>query len=187
MKIADLPQDVRNVLAHPLDFSVNEIPNDPVWFVTKPKTDLTPLAGEGAGGVYAMLADSGEILFVDSEGAGGIVASSLKEFLQLVVTHPYWLNLLKFSGGGSLAEMRRAVPFAATDFDDCYPEAAAAVALVCDRLGLSPSEDAIALLHRSVTTSPQRLRLFASDGSEFDSLFNKFTVNSNPSWKDKLP
>ncbi len=185
MTISEIPDDAREVLAYPFDFDVHEIPSNPIWFSTQPETELVPLAGEGTGGLYAMLAASGDILFVDSEGSGSIIAPSLTALFQIIVSHPYWQDLLKFSGGGALAEMRRTAPFAATDYDDCYPEAAAACELLAKKLGVPPSDDAIGILHRSVSGSRQRLRLFATDGSELDSLFKRFTVDSNASWREK--
>ena len=185
MTTSEIPEDVRGILAYPLDFAVDEIPSDPIWFSTQPVTELVPLAGEGTGGLYAMLAASGEILFVDSEGSGGIIASSLTALLELILSHPYWQDLLKFSGGGDLAEMRRTASFAATDYYACYPEAAAACQRMSKRLGISTPGDPIGLLHKSVSESPQRLRLFAPDGSELESLFKRFTVDSNHTWSDK--
>ena len=49
--------------------------------------------------------DQMPILYVTSEGQAGKVASNLSEWLAIVVAVPYWQDLLKFSGGGDLAEM----------------------------------------------------------------------------------
>jgi hypothetical protein len=174
LKVSDIPADVREVLAFPFDFCIDEIPDDPLWFTTIPATSLIPIAGEGTGGLYAQLAESGHILFTDSEGAGGIVADSLADLMTLVVTHPYWRDLLKFSGGGSLSEMRRAVDWAAREYLDCYPEAQDALDFIQTSLCVTPSPDALDRLHHSVSTSSQILRLYAPDGTEFDSLFNRF-------------
>lgn len=176
LKIADIPAGVREVLAFPFDFCIGEIPEDSLWFTTSPTADLVPIAGEGTGGSYAQLAESGQILFNDSEGAGGIIAESLSDLIQLIVTHPYWMDLLKFSGGGSLSEMQRSVDWAAREYSDCYPEAANALRLVQSSLGITPSPNSLGRLHHSVSTSPQIIRLYAPDGTELRSLFNIFTV-----------
>jgi hypothetical protein len=176
LKISDIPADVREVLAFPLDFSIDENFDGPLWFTTTPTTNLIPIAGEGTGGLYAQLANSGHILFTDSEGAGGIIADSLADLMQLVVTHPYWRDLLKFSGGGSISEMRRAVDWAAREYSDCYPEIPETLRLIQASLGITPSSESLDRLHRSVSTSSQILRLYAPDGTEFDSLFNRFTA-----------
>jgi hypothetical protein len=176
LKLSDIPPDVRDVLAFPFDFSIDEIPEDPLWFTTKPAIDLVPIAGEGSGGVYAQLAGSEQILFVDSEGSGGLLADSLEDLVQLIVTHPYWRDVLKFSGGGNLAEMQRTVPWAAREYSDCYPDAPEALRLIQTTLNIMPSTGALARLHHSVSTSPQVIRLYAPDGSELESLFNRFTA-----------
>jgi hypothetical protein len=176
LKTADIPADIREVLAFPFDFAIGEIPDDPLWFTTTPTTDLVPIAGEGTGGLYAQLAASGHILFTDSEGAGGIIAESLSDLIQLIVTHPYWMDLLKFSGGGDLSEMRRAVDWAAREYADCYPEAAEALHLIQTSLSIPPSPDCLERLHRSVSASSHIVRLYAPDGCELRSLFNHFTA-----------
>ena len=176
LKIADIPAEVREVLAFSFDFSIDDIPDDPLWFTVAPATDLIPIAGEGTGGLYAQVASSGHVLFTDSEGAGGIIADSLSNFIQLVVTHPYWRDLLKFSGGGDLAEMQRSVDWAAREYLEGYPETPKALRLIETSLGIAPSSDSLMRLHHSVSASPQILRLYAPDGTEFDSLFNRFTA-----------
>lgn len=174
MNLQDVSKDARDLLAFPFDFSIDDIPSDPIWFSTKPSTKLTPIAGEGTGGVYALIDNDGSILFVDSEGSGGIVAPSLHSFLQLVITHPYWRDLLKFSGGGNLEEMNRAIPWASSEYRDCYPEADAALSQLKDSLRIGPSAESLEILHASVSRSPLKIRLFAPDGSELESLFNSF-------------
>jgi hypothetical protein len=134
------------------------------------------MAGEGTGGLYAEIVSSGQILFVDSEGAGGIIADSLTSLIELIVTHPYWRDLLKFSGGGSLLEMQRSLTWAAAEYAECYPEASDAVRLVQTSLGIDASSTALERLHRSVSTSQEHVRLYAPHGSEFESLFNHFTA-----------
>ena len=176
LKIADIPEDVREVLAFPFDFGVEEVPDDPLWFTTAPAIDLLPIAGEGTGGSYAELVGSGKILFVDSEGSGGIIADSLTDLLQLIVTHPYWRDLLKFSGNGSLAEMERSVNWAAREYADCFPDAPGALRLIQTSLNIMPSAESLKRLHQAVTTSARTIRLFGPDGSELGSLFNRFTA-----------
>src|SRR5262249_28335778 len=116
LDISSFPREVVEALAWPFDFSINEIPDAPLWFSVRPAMSLTSLASEGTGGIYASLDSTGEILFVDSEGSGSIVAPNLESLLLIFVCHPYWRDLLKFSGGGNLHEMRRTLPFAEHDY-----------------------------------------------------------------------
>ncbi len=176
MKLQDIPKNARDLLAFFFDFSIDDIPSDPIWFSTKPSTGLTPIAGEGSGGVYALIEEDGSVLFVDSEGSGGIVAPSLEAFLQLIVSHPYWRDLLTFSGSGNLEEMKKTIPWASSEYHDCYPEAEAALNLLKDSLKIDSSDESLESLHTSISSSPQKIRLFAPDGSELESLFNSFTA-----------
>ena len=176
LKMSDIPQDIRDLLAFPFDFSVDEVAADPFWFKAEPNLELIPIAGEGTGGTYFRLAESGRILFVDSEGAAGIIAENFEDLIQLIVSHPYWMDLLKFSGKGSLPEMHRAVDWASRNYLDCYPEASQALLRIQQSLGIRPSSLALERLHGAVSNSTNVLRLYAPDGSELGSLFNGFTA-----------
>ena len=183
LSVADIPQDLYDDLAWPFDFDMRGIPTDPLWFTVKPETTLIPLAGEGTGGLFAIVQDTGEILFVDSEGSGSIIAPSLEELLLIFVCHPYWRDLLKFSGGGSLREMRRVLPFAEADYYHDEPDARPAGDKIRASLGLPETGDMVDILHQSISNSDQRFEIFAPDGWKLDSLFNKFTVSDHREWK----
>lgn len=185
MDLAQFPAEVIEALAWPFDFDIERIPDDPPGFTVSPDVELTPIAGEGSGGLYARLQDHGDILFVDSEGSGGIIAPDLESLILLLVCHPYWRDLLKFSGGGSLAEMRRVLPFAERDYYEETPEARELGVMIRARLGLPHTTDVVDMLHASVSSSPGRLTLAAPDGSRFASLFNRFTVDNEPSWRGR--
>jgi hypothetical protein len=77
------------------------------WFKIDGFETYQHIGREGAGGVFVQLPDQ-RILYISSEGQAGVIAADFNAFMQLIVTHPYWQDLLKFSGGGKLAEMRRA-------------------------------------------------------------------------------
>lgn len=180
MKIQDISQNARDLLAWPFDFSIDEIPSDPIWFRAEPPTKLLPIAGEGSGGVYALIEEDGSVLFVDSEGSGGIVAPSLEAFLQIIVSHPYWRDLLKFSGGGDLVEMKKAAAWASSQYKcrKSYPEADSALRQLEDILKIRSSDESLEVLHASISNSSNKIRLFAPDGSELESLFNSFTAHT---------
>jgi hypothetical protein len=184
LTIEQIPESLHGVLGWPFDFEIAAIPDDPLWFTTEPKVDLIPIAGEGTGGLYAIIRGTGEILFVDSEGAASIVSPSLQDLLLIFVCHPYWRDLLKFSGSGSLEQMRRTLPFARRDYFQDEPEVPSLAAQIRNELRLPDTVDMVEVLHRSVTESESKIRLFASDGWKLDSLFAKFTVDDNRNWKE---
>lgn len=188
MNVKQFPTEVTKALAWPFDFDIKRVSRGAVSrgvfeFTISPPVKLIPLAGDGAGGVYAQLMDRGDILFVDSEGAGGVIAPDLEGLILLFVCHPYWRDLLKFSGGGRLAEMRRTLPYAERDYYEDEPEARVLGAMIRRKLDLPDVADVVGVLHASVASTSKRLTLTGSDGCKYDSLFRQFTANSNPAWR----
>ena len=70
--------------------------------------DITIIARDGSGGVFVTVPTSPRIMYASSEGEAGVIASDIDEFITLIVACPYWRDLLRYSGGGKLDEMRRA-------------------------------------------------------------------------------
>jgi hypothetical protein len=114
---------------------------------------------------------------VSSEGQAGIIAADLTEFVTLMVACPYWHDVPKISGNGNLHEMRRAMAAleATMDDDDDLNEARD---YLKSQLGLGEPADSVAALHLAVSTSNVVVR--PPDGAPCTSLFNRFTVDSNP-------
>ncbi len=69
--------------------------------------EFAPIGSESSGGAFVLL-PAGQVLYVASEGRAGIIAASFEELIQLVVACPYWPDILKYSAGGDIDEMRRA-------------------------------------------------------------------------------
>ncbi len=86
-------------------------------------------------------------------------------------------DVLKFSAGGDLAEMRRAADALETtrDGEDDIHEAREAIR---DVLDLPDPADPIGALYDAVAASDAIVR--ASDGSPFTTLFNRFSIDNNP-------
>ena len=183
MDIAQFPTEVTKALAWPFDFDIRGIPLNRIWFAVVPAIDMVPIARDGTGGIFARLNDCGDIPYVDSEGSGGVIALNLDALILLFVCHPYWKDILTFSGGGKLAEMRRTLPFAERDHYGAAPGARKLGALIRGRLGLPHTTDLVDILHPSVSSSQDRSTLIAPDGSRLGSLFNTFTVDRNPGWR----
>jgi hypothetical protein len=117
------------------------------------------------------------VLYVSSEGRAGVIADNFDAFIQLVVAHPYWLDILKFSAGGDLQEMRRAAAAleATRDDEDDINEAREEIRI---RLDLPDAADPVGALYEAVAASDAIVR--ATDGSPFTTLFNRFSIDNNP-------
>jgi hypothetical protein len=155
----------------------------PSWLDLSATEDFIALGREGSGGVFLLGVTSGQVVYVSSEGRAGCIAASLDDFLQLLIAHPYWQDLLKFSAAGNLLEMQRVAPYLEEslqedepDIDDIREEL-----LAC--LGLAEGEAQIVKLHQAVTALSGKVVIKAEDGSHYQSLFNRFTVDDNPMWK----
>src|SRR5207302_7717067 len=89
--------EVREALDKSFDFIVTDEETDISWFSVEPNASMRVIGRSASGGVFVLYGDQENVLHVTSEGQAGIVAGDLGEFLQLLVKHPYWLSLLKFS------------------------------------------------------------------------------------------
>jgi hypothetical protein len=168
--------EVVDRLGWTFDLRVGIDPEEPLWFSVDGAEGIRPIARDGTGGVFALLAGSSRVLYISSEGAAGIVAADLDEFIGLVVACPYWHDLLKFSGNGKLDEMRRpAAVLEAGHVDD--EELDEARALLKSELRLAEPADPVGSLHRAVSFSDVIVR--GLDGSPFGSLFNSFIIDEN--------
>lgn len=166
-------------------FDVYRASHDYSWFELEPKIDCDILAGEGSGGSF--LAYGAEriewrpILHVTSEGAAGKAASNLDEWLGILVSLPFWEDILKFLGNGDLKEMRKT----AVIMQHQYELKDADILEACDRLKAAlpiPSlRDPVRTFHNAIHGTD--CRVVAHDGSYFQSLFNSFKPSDNPHWR----
>jgi hypothetical protein len=100
-----------------------------------------------------------------------------------MVAHPYWRDLLKFSAGGKLDEMRRVVPYLERELRENEPDIEMHRSILNVRLSLAEGDDSIAALHTAVSVLGRDITVVAPDGAEFDSLFNAFSIESNRTWR----
>lgn len=154
------------------------------WFTIDGFDTYQHIGREGAGGAFVELPDQ-RILYISSEGEAGVIAADFNAFMQLIVTHPCWQHLLKFSGGGKLSEMRRAAPALEAMTSDEEEDLEEAREFVKSELALKEPVDAIAALHRAVSTSNVIVRA-RSDGNPCTGLFNQFTADRSLSLRDYL-
>ncbi|MBR0842846.1 hypothetical protein JQ607_21805 [Bradyrhizobium liaoningense] len=157
-------------------FDISFVPDEEPWFTIDGVESPRQIGSDGAGGAFVLL-PSQDVLYVSSEGRAGIIAESFEAFVQLVVARPYWLDILKFSAGGDLAEMRRAADAleAALENEDEVNEAREEI---CGALDLPEPDDPVGALYDAVAASDAIVR--ATDGSPFTTLFNRFSIDNNP-------
>ena len=89
------------------DFDLSRNATARGWLRLESPESFQPIAEDASGGVY-LIGSGGRILYVTSDELAGVIAVSLADALSLFVAFPYWRDLLKFSGGGDLTEMKRA-------------------------------------------------------------------------------
>ncbi|WP_223281492.1 hypothetical protein [Streptomyces antnestii] len=94
-----LRQDRRlaELAAFPFDFDLNRAAHCHVEEVRLASGGpLETVAGDDTGGTYFVCAD-GSVLYADSEGAAGIIGSSVDETLELVIGLPGWRGYTRLS------------------------------------------------------------------------------------------
>jgi hypothetical protein len=155
---------------------VSFAPDEEPWFTIDGVESPRQIGSDGSGGAFVLL-PSQDVLYVSSEGRAGVIADNFDAFIQLVVAHPYWLDILKFSAGGDLQEMRRAAAAleATRDDEDDINEAREEIRI---RLDLPDAADPVGALYEAVAASDAIVR--ATDGSPFTTLFNRFSIDNNP-------
>ncbi len=155
---------------------VSFAPDEEPWFSIDGVDAPRQIGSDATGGAFVLLPPQ-NVLYVSSEGRAGIIAESFEALVQLVVAHPYWLDILKFSAGGDLAEMRRAADALETTLDD-EDEINEAREEIRGALDLAETDDPIGALYEAVAASDAIVR--ATDGSPFTTLFNRFSIDNNP-------
>ena len=178
-------QQLTDDLAWPFDFDLMRAADDSSWIKIDPEKPFTVVAGESTGGVFLAYGNGYEntlpILHATSEGQAGRVASNLTEFLSILMATPYWSDLLKFSGNGNLAEMRKTAIFMEREYAEDYPDLADARNRITSLLPIPQIDDPIMILHDSIHATD--CTVVADDGWRYESLFNSFTSSDNPHWK----
>lgn len=155
---------------------VSFAPDEEPWFTIDGVENPRQIGSDSSGGAFVLL-PSQNVLYVSSEGRAGTIAESFEAFIQLVVARPYWLDILKFSAGGDLQEMRRAADAleATLDDEDDVNEAREEIRGSFD---LPEPGDPVGALYEAVAASDAIVR--ATDGSPFTTLFNRFSIDNNP-------
>ncbi|WIW45850.1 hypothetical protein ML401_31125 [Bradyrhizobium sp. 62B] len=166
----------RAVVARLASLDVSFVPDEEPWFTIDGIDTPRQIGSDGSGGALVLL-PSQTVLYVSSEGRAGIIADSFEAFVQLVVARPYWLDILKFSAGGDLQEMRRAAEALEATLDD-EDEINEAREEIRKNLEFSEADDPVGALYEAIAASDAIVR--ATDGSPFTTLFNRFSIDNNP-------
>ncbi|MBP1061646.1 MULTISPECIES: hypothetical protein [Bradyrhizobium] len=164
------------VVARLGSLDISFTPDDESWFTIDGIEGPRQVGSDGSGGAFVLL-PSQNVLYVSSEGRAGIIAGTFEAFIQLVVVRPYWLDILKFSAGGDLAEMRRAADALEATLDD-EDEVNEAREQIRKGLDLPEPDDPVGALYEAVAASDAIVR--TTDGSPFTTLFNRFSIDNNP-------
>ena len=187
--LADIQSSATTVedLDWPFDFSFQSANDNTDWVKLKPTRPFTVIAGEGTGGVFLVYGTGAPetlpVLHGTSEGQAGRIASNLTEWLAILMAVPYWRDLLKFSGGGQLNEMRRTAIYMEKEYEyeDDYADLPDARQRIMATLPIPTLDDPIKVLHDNVHATDTVL--VGDDGYEYESLFNTFKSSDNPNWR----
>ena len=174
--------EVVEVLGWPFDFEVDpDIVDSRADFTIAGIQFYEVIAGDGSGNRFVLPGSPGDatrpLLFIDHECVAGVIGTTLAEGVQVIVTLPYWRDLLKFSGSGDLDEMRRARDLFEGEFEDEIRELeegfdlAAARARIRTALALPPLPDPVATLHANVMRFEGRFETTFIGGDTCSSLF----------------
>ncbi|MVT50769.1 hypothetical protein GPL17_09730 [Bradyrhizobium yuanmingense] len=164
------------VVARLRSLDVSFEPDEEPWFTIDGVESPRHIGSDGSGSAFVLL-PSQNVLYVSSEGRAGIIAESFDALIQLVVARPYWRDILKFSGGGDLAEMRRAADALEARLQD-EDDVSEAREQIRGALALADADDPVDALYEAVAASDAIVR--ATDGSPFTTLFNRFSIDNDP-------
>lgn len=171
----------------PFDFRFEWPSSDRAGFRLEDNGAVEIVAGDSAGNRFALLGDRGRetrpLLYVDHDGAAGVIASHLQQGLQIIVDVPYWRDLLKFSRGGDLAPMQRAALHLERALHEEVADIAGLRAELRRELSLPALPDAVSALHQVVAAWDGRLRVLWDGEHPCESLFGRFAPEDNPAWR----
>ena len=187
-KILSRPE-LNDILQEYFDFEIIEpsLNTEEYFFKTYEKAIV--IAKDASGGIFALVGngelENNPVIYISSEGDAGKVGGDFEEFLAVMVTCPYWLDLLKFSGNGQMSEMIKTLPFLNDEILEDFPEIENVKGKVIFELSIKKISDPVETLHKSIVSDPQ-ISVFSLKGDKYGSLFNSFVVTDNPLWRNKI-
>ncbi|GAB3190054.1 hypothetical protein GCM10027259_61630 [Micromonospora palomenae] len=180
-RIAAAPS-VSGVLRELVEFDVEDVASvDGSTARLSSSVSLCVIACDGTAGRFFLVgteAPSRPVLYADSEGSAGLIGSSLAITLATMVALPNWHDLLGFSGGGDLDQMRRAQAWLEEGMRRSHPDLDQLQALLVGELELDVLDDPVLTLWQSVrATDPTETFIDDGDGGlPWGSLFGEWTI-----------
>jgi hypothetical protein len=165
--------EAREILVYSFDFDLVDPPSEPEWF-SVPNADCYVVARDATGGVYATctLRTSGAqyCIHVDTGGGSCVIARTELEAIALVVALPYWRDILRYSSGGALNEMRLVADELERDVLEDFPDLPLVRDHVRASIPLQELEDPVGLLHELAVRSPSDVSVLGPHGWPCQSL-----------------
>ncbi|PAE35452.1 hypothetical protein [Bacillus sp. 7884-1] len=180
--------ELLDILSEYFDFEVIEANSNTKDYFFTVDDKATIIAQDASGGFFALIG-KGEpenlpVIYISSEGQAGKVGKNLEEFISVMVTCPYWIDLLKFSGNGQVSEMKKALPLLKDETLEDFPEMETFKGKIISELSIYSISNPVETLFESMVSEPH-ISIFSLEGDKFDSLFNSFVVMDNPLWRNK--
>jgi hypothetical protein len=166
-------EDIRDALFFLCDLR-SEDPGQPLWFTVDGTRDITIIASDAGGGLFITVSSSPRVMYVSSYGQAGVIAGTVDEFVARSIACPYWRDVLRYSGGGKLDEMRRAQPVLESEDEDDYDKEDLRKQLM-EVIGITPPDDPVGTLFANLMT--QVTFAHAEDRNTLEPLFGRFTID----------
>jgi hypothetical protein len=180
--LAETP-DLSGILRELIDFDIEDLAYAGAFAARLSSGEsLQAIAVDGTGGRYFLvgaLAPARRVLFATSEGSAGLVGPSLAGALATMVAVPNWRDLLGFSSGGRLDEMRRAQAWLADGEQRRHPDLGELQVALATGLGLVLPDDPVLALWEAVTAADPDVDFIDDDDEEatpWGSLFGVWTI-----------
>lgn len=182
-KIVSNPE-IAAILTWPYDFEVVEPYSIALESDLKtPEEEAIIIAKDGTGGLFALWGcgqvEHLPIVYISSEGQAGKIAKNFNELISIIVSCPFWRDLLKFSGNGQLSEMKSVLPLLESEIIEDYPEIENMKERMISTLSLDLEMDPVEKLYEAVVSEP-KIIVKSTDGEMFEGLFNSFVASDNP-------
>jgi hypothetical protein len=172
--------DLRGLFDQIGEFELESGQIEPTWFSIGGVSKFPVVARDGSGGLFVTPPGAAHVVYATSEGQAGVVARDFEALVRLIVLRPNWIDILRYSAKGSLAEMRRADAVLEEQLED--EELVEARNALITALGFAQSDDVVGALHETLTTVNLDIRIYDHPA---ESLFGSYTIDDNPFYRDR--
>ncbi|MEU8082873.1 hypothetical protein AB0B57_04450 [Micromonospora sp. NPDC049101] len=181
-RIAAAPS-VSGLLRELVEFDVEDVVSvDASTARLSSSVSLRVIACDSTGGRFFLVgteASSRPVLYADSEGSAGLIGPSLAITLATIVALPNWRDLLKFSGGGDLHQMRRAQARLQEGMRQWHPDLDQLQSLLVGELELDVLDDPVLTFWQSARATDPTVAFINDDdgGLPWGPLFGEGTID----------